>query len=56
MKASKVDSIIKKLAPNNLAYKDEEKDLALQLGAKDYLIKAAQKPEAVVEVVKKYIV
>lgn len=36
--------------------KDNEKDLALQLGAKDYLIKAAQKPEAVVEVVKKYIV
>ncbi len=35
--------------------KDKERDLALKLGAKEYLVKAAQKPKDVVEVVKKYI-
>jgi DNA-binding response OmpR family regulator len=34
--------------------KEEEKKLALGLGAKEYLVKAAQKPEEVVRIVKKY--
>ena len=34
---------------------DEERDLALKLGVKEYLLKAAQEPEEVVEKVKKYI-
>ena len=35
--------------------KDKERNLAFKLGAKEYLVKAAQKPKDVVEVVKKYI-
>lgn len=35
--------------------KDKERDLALKLGAKEYLVKAAQSPKEVVEIVKKYI-
>lgn len=34
--------------------KEEEKKLALGLGAKEYLVKAAQKPEDVVQIIKKY--
>ncbi len=34
--------------------KEEEKKLALSLGAKEYLVKAAQKPEEVVRIIKKY--
>ncbi len=35
--------------------KDKEKNLALKLGAKDYLVKAAQNPEVVVTKIKKYL-
>ncbi|MBN1168915.1 response regulator [Candidatus Woesebacteria bacterium] len=35
--------------------KDEERNRALELGAKEYLVKAAQKPSEVVGIVKKYI-
>lgn len=41
------------IALTNLA-KDEDKARAEKLGVKEYLVKAMQTPEAVVEVVKKY--
>jgi len=43
------------VALTNLA-EDEEKQRALKLGVKDYLVKAMQTPEQVVEKIKKYIV
>jgi CheY-like chemotaxis protein len=42
------------VALTNLA-EDEEKQKALKLGVKEYLVKAMQTPEQVVETVKKYI-
>lgn len=43
------------VALTNLA-EEEEKQKALSLGVKDYLVKAMQTPESVVEKVKKYLV
>jgi CheY-like chemotaxis protein len=42
------------VALTNLA-EDEEKQKALKLGVKEYLVKAMQTPEQVVETIKKYI-
>lgn len=42
------------VALTNLA-EDEEKQKALKLGVKEYLVKAMQTPEQVVETVKKYL-
>lgn len=42
------------VALTNLA-EDEEKQKALKLGVKEYLVKAMQTPEAVVEKIKKYL-
>lgn len=42
------------LALTNLA-EEEEKQKALELGVKEYLVKAMQTPEQVVEKIKKYI-
>jgi len=43
------------VALTNLA-EENEKQKVLQLDVKDYLVKAMQTPEKVVEVVKKYVV
>jgi len=53
LRASEKDKETPVVMLTNVA-KDEEKKMALNLGAKEYLVKASSKPKEIVKTVKKY--